>query len=62
MKKKEKWYAIYKGDEFIFHGTLQECADYLKVSVNTIYFMSTPTHHKRDTGDRLVAIKVEGDL
>jgi hypothetical protein len=45
-----KDFSIYRGDEFLFVGTALECADYLGVKVETIYFMSTPTYRKRRGG------------
>lgn len=59
--KKEKWYAIYKGDTFIVQGTKKECAEYLGVKETTIKFMTTPTYKKRlvkEDNNRLLAIKV----
>ena len=46
--KKEKIYALYKGDSFIAMGTKKELADYLGVTVRTISFYSTPTHKRRN--------------
>lgn len=51
-KRFNKDYSIYKGDEFLFVGTAYECADYLGVKVETIYFMSTPTYRKRREGSQ----------
>lgn len=47
LKRYTKDYSIYKGDEFLFVGTGLECAAFLGIGVDTIYFMSTPTYHKR---------------
>ena len=43
----EKWRAVYKGDKFLCHGTVKECANFLNVSTKTIIFMGTPTYKKR---------------
>jgi hypothetical protein len=53
--------AIYKGDEFIYLGNKDECAKFLNVEPNTIYFISSATYMKRIKGsnNRLIAIKVE---
>lgn len=48
-------YALYRGDVFLYVGSLAECAEWLGVKTNTIDFMSSPAHHKRK-GDK--AIKV----
>lgn len=61
-KKPKPIYAIYKGDDFLFMGTLKECADYLKVSKRTVSFYGTETYRNRgkgEYGDRLIVIKVE---
>ena len=56
----KRTYAIYKGDEFLFMGTREECAKYLKVKVETISFYSTPSHYKRGkSNNRVVVIKVD---
>lgn len=54
-------YAIYKGDEFLFVGTKSECAAYLGVSLDTIYFYSTPAHWKRreKSNNALLTIKLD---
>ena len=58
-KQKEIWYAIYKGDDFVFQGTRKECAEKFGVSEQTIAFLATPTNLKRDKGDKLIAVKVD---
>lgn len=45
--RKTKYYAIYKGDIFLYLGTRKECADYLDVGLKTITFYTTPTYRKR---------------
>lgn len=40
-------YALYEGDDYIFGGTIHELAKYMKVSIDTVRFMATPTHKKR---------------
>lgn len=40
-------YAIYDDDEFITVGTSKEVAKELGVTVNTVYFLTSKTHHKR---------------
>ena len=56
---KNKIYAVYKGDKFICEGTVSECAKKLKVNKNTVRFWKSPTNHKRDKGNRKIAIVVE---
>lgn len=57
----KNWYAVYKGDTFLCQGTKEECARYLDVKPNTIYFMSTPTYKRRrkNSINYLIVIKVE---
>lgn len=46
--KKEKVYALYKGDNFIDLGTRKELAERIGVGERTIYFYSTETYQKRN--------------
>lgn len=49
--KKEKEYAIYKGENQIFVGTIEECMKHFSVKRETVYFWSSPANIKRaDTG------------
>jgi len=60
--RKENWYAIYKGDKFLFQGTKKECSEYLGVDEKTVYFYTTPTYQKRskdEYNNRMIVIKVE---
>ena len=63
--KSKTWYAIYKGDKFIFQGYKEECAEFLHVEPRTIYFLSTPANLKRrinsKKGNYLIAIKVPNE-
>ncbi|OEH53015.1 hypothetical protein AQ616_18425 [Oceanobacillus sp. E9] len=43
----QKEWAIYKGDQFVFMGTTNECAKELGVHPDTIRFYSTPIYKKR---------------
>lgn len=53
-------YAIYKGDDFLFEGTIYQCAKYLGVKMGSAYFYSMPTYHKRNkNGVKL--FKIEED-
>ena len=67
QRKKERvdrrYYAIYKGDEFICMGNREECAEYLGVKKHTITFWSSPAHKKRTahSKDPFLAIVVEED-
>lgn len=45
--KRQKEYALYKGDTCLAIGTLKEIAISRKVKYRTIYFYNTPTYKKR---------------
>lgn len=48
-----KEYAIYKGDNQIFVGTIEECMKHFNVKRKTVYFWACPANHKiADTGER----------
>ena len=51
-------YMLYKGEKPLIEGTAKELAEQLNVKKETIYFYSSPAYHKRDKGNRLVAVKV----
>lgn len=40
-------FAVYKGEDFICIGTLQECADHMGVLVETVRFYTTDTYRRR---------------
>lgn len=49
----KKEYAIYKGENQIFVGTIEECMKYFNVKRETVWFWSSPANIKRaDTGIR----------
>ena len=49
----KKEYAIYKGDNIIFIGTIKECMEHFQVKKETVYFWACPANIKRaDTGIR----------
>lgn len=59
-----KEYALYKGDELIGSGTLEELAEMRGVKPSTIYFYSMPTYQnrykpKKSRSNRLIAIKLD---
>ena len=53
-----KEYAVYKGEEILAIGTLQEIAEELKVKVKSIKFYGTESYTKRTTDNarRLVCL------
>jgi hypothetical protein len=59
--KKNKVYAIYKGEECLGIGTIKELADQFNISQKTICFYRTPTYKKRVKKgiNRRVLVRVE---
>ena len=52
MKKKE--YAIYKKDNLLFMGTVEEISNYFNIKKRTVYYWSSSANKKRsDTEIRL---------
>jgi len=48
-----KEYAIYKGENQIFVGTIEECMKHFNVKRETVHFWACPANKKRaDTGAR----------
>lgn len=39
--------AMYKGDTFLFEGTIKECAAHRKVKPETIKFYLTPAYQRK---------------
>lgn len=61
MKSKEI-YAVYKGDNFIDLGTIEELAIKLKMTARTLKFHTYPCYTKRIKDayqNRLIVIKIE---
>jgi hypothetical protein len=59
---REKFYALYKGDEVIAIGTLKELGKLLNVSPRTIFFYSTPTYRKRNKGgNSYIVIRIDDE-
>lgn len=54
----KKQYSVYKKDEEIVFGTLEEIASKLDVHVNTVKFYATPSYIKRTSklARRLVCV------
>lgn len=47
MSKKEKIYALYKGENLIADGTIQEIHERTGKSVDTLLFMTCQVYKKR---------------
>lgn len=47
IRKGTEEFAVYRGEEFICMGTLQECADHMGVSIKTMSFYTFPVYQRR---------------
>lgn len=55
-----KTFAVYKGEELLTSGTVKECAEKLKVKVETIWYYKSATYQKKGSGkNRRIAIELE---
>ena len=54
-------YSIYKGDDILFTGTIQECAEYLKVKINTAKFYTTPSNARRTKSNGTIIVRIDKD-
>ncbi|EFP2101527.1 hypothetical protein HQJ17_002947, partial [Listeria monocytogenes] len=52
-------YALYKADELLIIGTVDELAVFQKVKRETILFYATPSYRKRTTDKGLRVIRVD---
>lgn len=61
MSKKEKIYALYKGENLIADGTIQEIHERTGKSVDTLLFMTYPVYKKRSENgkNRLTMTELE---
>ncbi|GEM04137.1 hypothetical protein HMI01_11250 [Halolactibacillus miurensis] len=50
-------YAVYRGDEFIIVGTLEECAERLNTSEQMIKYYSYPSQKKRSEGTNKILVE-----
>lgn len=59
-----KEYAVYKGDEMLAIGNVNEIAEQLNVKVSSVYFWATAVNKRRNqtrTANRKVAYVLEDD-
>lgn len=52
-------YALYKADDLLKIGTLDELAEFRKVKRETIFFYATPSYRKRTSEKGLRVIKLD---
>ena len=59
-KMEKEIYAMYRGDDLLVVGTLQEIADHQNMSVSNVRFMTYPSYHRRSSGrNRRLVFKLE---
>lgn len=64
-----KIYAVYKGEEFLYEGTVKECAKYFGVQENAIYRWNAKSYKKKAESTKIngkprkrkIAIVLEGE-
>lgn len=64
MRKADRQYALYKGDEFIADGTPREIARKTGKTFDSLMFYTTPAYHRRvekSKGGRLEMVELEED-
>ncbi|MGB3160931.1 MAG: hypothetical protein WBA84_06750 [Carnobacterium sp.] len=55
-----KEYALYKGENMLAIGTLQEIANEMKIKLSSVRYIKTPSYQKRGTGkNRHVLVDLE---
>ena len=63
----EKYFALYKGDEFIDLGTAKELAKKYNLKPETIRHLSTPSHRRRiektkkAVSNALISVKIDDE-
>ena len=58
---KNKIYALYKGDEFMFLGTMQEISKKLNINMSNLYKIKNRTKRGLVKDKGMVLFEVEGD-
>lgn len=54
-------YALYKGDDLLLIGSINEISEYLGVDKKTVRWYSSPASYKRHNGKGTYVIKIEDD-
>lgn len=56
-------YMMYRGDDLLVTGTLEEIAEHQNMTVGNVKFMTYPSYHKRSESEgRRLVFKLEEDL
>ncbi|PJG86187.1 hypothetical protein [Conservatibacter flavescens] len=60
--KNKQIYAVYKGEKFIFDGTVEDVAETLGIKVASVRKLATPSQQARSkTGITIVKLGAEDD-
>lgn len=65
MAKEKAIYGLYKGNEFLDVGTVEELSEKYHVQAHTIRWWASPTHQKRTInkdgtmGDRMATVRLD---
>lgn len=52
LSREKGQYALYKGDELLAQGTVDEIAETLGIEPGQVYYFGTPTYKNRSSTDR----------
>lgn len=62
MVRQQRLMAVYKGEELLATGTVDELAEHFNVNRNTVFHWATPTATKRNKGGKKkIAVLLESD-
>ena len=57
--KKDRYFAMYKGDKYVDGGTIVELAKKYHHTVKQMIYLTYPTTHKRAKDNRLLLYEVK---
>ena len=58
--KKDRYFAMYKGDNYVDGGTIVELARKYHRTIKQMIYLTYPTTHKRAKDNRLLLYEVKG--
>ena len=60
QKMESEIFAMYRGDDLLVMGTLEEIAEHQNMTVSNVRFLAYPSYHKKSEGkDRRLVFRVE---
>lgn len=58
--KKDKFYVLYKGDDIVSSGTIQEIFEKTKIKISHLVWLTYPTAARREAKSKNRMVMVEG--